>query len=98
MPNCIVEDENSVRMLEELAKVLNVGKSIVSDNLYAMEKIQKEGKWVLHKLSELTIQNSLFISLFTLHYFHKKKQYILYQIVLAIKNESIDNPSVKNYG
>jgi len=37
---------NSVRTLEELAEALNVDKSIVSDCLHAMGKIQKESKWV----------------------------------------------------
>jgi len=49
MPNCIVGlalDGNLDRTLEELAEALNVSKSIVSDCLHAMEKIQKEGKWV----------------------------------------------------
>jgi len=31
-------------MLEELAEALNINKSTVSNRLYAMGKIQKEGK------------------------------------------------------
>jgi len=38
-------DKNSARTLEELAEALNIDKSTVSDRLYAMERIQKEGKW-----------------------------------------------------
>jgi len=37
-------DENSARTLEELVEALNIGKSIVSNRLHAMGKIQKEGK------------------------------------------------------
>jgi len=40
-------DENSTRTLEELAKALNINESTVSDHLYAMGKIQKEGKWII---------------------------------------------------
>ena len=52
-------DENSLsnQTLEELAKALNVSKSIVYDCLHAIGKIQKESKWVLHELSKLAIQN-----------------------------------------
>lgn len=46
-------DEDSAQTLQELAEALNVGKSTVSDRLRAMGKIQKEGKWVPHELSEL---------------------------------------------
>ena len=52
-------DENSlsIQTLEELVKALNVDKSIVYDCLHVIGKIKKEGKWVLHELSELAIQN-----------------------------------------
>jgi len=54
-------DENLARMLEELAQTLNIDKSTVSDRLQAMRKIQKEGKYVSHKLFELVMQNRLTI-------------------------------------
>jgi len=39
-------NENLARMLEDLAQILNVGKSTVSDRLHAkMGKIKKEGKY-----------------------------------------------------
>jgi len=54
-----------------LAEALN-GKLIVSDRLHAMEKIQKEGKWISHELSELTIQNRSTICI-SLLFRHKKE-------------------------
>lgn len=55
----ILLDKNSLstQTLGELAKALNVDKSIVYDCLHAIGKIQKEDKWVLHELSKLATQN-----------------------------------------
>jgi len=49
-------NENSARSFEKLAKALKDGKLTVSNRLYAMRKIQKEGYM---NLSELAIQNLL---------------------------------------
>jgi len=38
----VLLDENSARTVEELTEALNVGKSIISDRLYAIEKIFKK--------------------------------------------------------
>lgn len=65
-------DENLAQTLQELSAALNVTPMAVSKclhvcrcNVNAMEKIQKEGKWVPHELTENAIANRLniFISL-----------------------------------
>jgi len=53
--------ENSAWMLKKITETLNVAKSIVSNRLHAMGKIQKEDQYVPHELSELAIQNCLSI-------------------------------------
>lgn len=45
-------DENSAQTLQELSAALNVTPMAVSKRLHAMGKIQKEGKWVPHELTE----------------------------------------------
>ena len=55
-------DENQTQTLEELSKVLNVSPMVVSKRLHAMGKIQKEGKWLPHELSENAILNRLSIA------------------------------------
>jgi hypothetical protein len=72
---------------------LDVSQNTVSKRLKAMGKIQKEGKWVPHELSELTIQNRYTcISLFS------RQKKFLYQ-VMEMKNGPImyiyDNPKWK---
>jgi len=49
-------DENSARTLEELAEILNVDKSTISDRLHGKIK-KKKSKWISHESSELAIQN-----------------------------------------
>ena len=56
-------DENSAQTLQELSAALNVTPMPVSKRLHAMEKIQKEGKWVSHELTENAIANRLNISI-----------------------------------
>jgi len=56
-------DENSAQTLQELSAALNVTPMAVSKRLHAMGKIQKEGKWVPHELTENAIANRLNISI-----------------------------------
>ncbi|EFN77241.1 Histone-lysine N-methyltransferase SETMAR, partial [Harpegnathos saltator] len=44
--------ENSARKQIELAEQLGVTQQIISKRLHEMGKIQKEGKWVPHELTE----------------------------------------------
>lgn len=72
-------DENPAQTLNELAEALGVGHSAVSDRLKAMGKIQKEGKWLPHELTEIGIQNryNTCVSLLS----RQKKKHFLHQIV-----------------
>ncbi|KAL6260857.1 hypothetical protein P5V15_008386 [Pogonomyrmex californicus] len=45
-------DINSAQTEKELAEQLGVTQQIISIRLHTMEKVQKEGKWVPHELSE----------------------------------------------
>jgi len=54
--------KNSVQTLLELSKALNVTPKAVSKPLHGMEKIHKEGIWLLHELSENVILNRLSIA------------------------------------
>lgn len=45
-------DENPCQTQQELAEQLGVTQPAISDRLHAMGKIQKEGKWVPHELTE----------------------------------------------
>ncbi|CAK9833798.1 Mariner Mos1 transposase [Anthophora retusa] len=45
-------DVNSAQTEEELAKQLGVTRQAISVRLHAMGKVQKQGRWVPHKLSE----------------------------------------------
>jgi len=76
-------DANSTQTLEGLAKVLNVGKLIVSDRLHAWESFEKKAK-LLHELSKLIIKNCLIVCISLLSHYKKK---FLYQIKKwAMKN------------
>lgn len=48
----VLLDENPCQTQEELAEQLGVTHQAISLRLHAMGKIQKEGKWVPHKLTE----------------------------------------------
>jgi len=50
-----------------------IDKSIVSNRLHVMKKIQKEGKWILHELFEMTIQNRLIVLAFSSENFSQKE-------------------------
>jgi len=66
---------------------------VVSKRLHAMEKIQKEGKWVPHELIENAIANRLNISISLLA---RQKKSFLWRIVTG--NEKwiyFDNPKRK---
>ena len=69
-------NENSAQTLQELSRALNVTPMAVSKRLHAMEKIQKEGKWVPHELTENAIANRLNISLFLCSPDRKKKFFV----------------------
>ena len=45
-------DEDDTQTQQQLADALDVGRSTISIRLHAMGKIQKEGKWVPHELTE----------------------------------------------
>jgi len=49
-------------------------------------EIQKKGKWILHELSELAIQNHL--SIICIIVFSSQKKQFLYQIVTGDENGS----------
>ena len=49
-------DEDSTQTLKQLAKALGVDQGTISRRLYAISKIQKEGKWVPYELKERDIE------------------------------------------
>jgi len=69
-------DENSPQTLQELSTALNVTPMAVSKCLHAMGKIQKEGKWIPHELTENAIANCLNISISLLARQKKKKFFL----------------------
>ena len=72
-------DENPAQSTSQLAEQLGVDKSTVSRRLKALGKIQKVGKWVPHKLTEINIGQRLKSVFFFLLKFKKKD--FLYKIV-----------------
>lgn len=68
-------DENTVQTESELAEALNVDRSTVGKRLHAMGKIQKEGKWVPHKLSERDIERR-FSTCEMLYQRYKRKSFL----------------------
>ena len=50
-------DEDDTQTQEQLAEALNMTCQGISKRLHAMGKIQKEGKWVPHELTERQIEN-----------------------------------------
>jgi len=66
----------------KVASLLDVSRNAVSKHLKAIRKIQKKGKWIPHKLSELPIQNyNTCLSLLSRH----KKEQFLYQVVTGVE-------------
>lgn len=87
-------NENTAQTLKELAEQLNVDESTVSRRLHAMGKIQKEGRWVPHKLSESAIANRFNIAVSLLA--KQKKKSFLYRIVTGDEKWIFyDNPKRK---
>ena len=43
-----LSEENPAQALQELALQIEINKLMISRYLYAMRKIQKKGKWLLH--------------------------------------------------
>jgi [histone H3]-lysine36 N-dimethyltransferase SETMAR len=72
-------DEDDTQTQEQLAKQLGVAQRTVSDRLKAMGKIQKEGKWVPHELTERQQENRKTISEMLLARYHRKS--FLHRIV-----------------
>lgn len=87
-------DEDNTQTEKQLAAALNVDESTVSRHLHAMGKIQKEGKWLPHELSESAIQNrfNIAVSLFA----RQKKKSFLWRIVTGDEKWIyFDNPKRK---
>ena len=68
-------EENPAQTLKELSQQLKVDKSTIFRRLQAMGKIQKEGKWQPHELTENAIANRLNISISLLAK-HNKKSFL----------------------
>jgi len=76
-------DEDDTQTQDQLAKVLNMTRQGVSKRLHAMGKIQKEGKWVPHELTERQMENRRTTSEILLLR-HERKSF-LHRIVTAEK-------------
>lgn len=50
-------DEDDTQTQDQLAEALNMTRQGISKRLHAMGKIQKEGKWVPHELTERQMEN-----------------------------------------
>lgn len=86
--------ENSARTLQELGNELGVTEAAVSKRLNAMGKIQKEGRWVPHELSESAIHNRFNITVSLLA--RQKKKSFLWRIVTGDEKWIYyDNPKRK---
>lgn len=72
-------DEDSTSTQSQLAELLNVGRSTISERLHAMGKIWKEGKWVPHELNDRQLEKRKNVSEMLLQR-HEKKTF-LYRIV-----------------
>jgi len=72
-------DINSKQTVKELAEQLGVTQQAISVHLHSMEKVQKEGRWVPHELSEDNKNRRGDIALTLLSKFRKK--HFLYKII-----------------
>ena len=78
---CMNEDldkllsENSAQTQTELAKQLGLCQKTVSNHLHEMGKIQKEGRWIPHQLSECN-KNQRLTSCLSLLSKHRKKSFL----------------------
>lgn len=87
-------NENPAQTLKELAEILDVNESTVSRRLHAMGKIQKEGKWLPHELSETAISNRFNIA-FSLLARQEKKSFLWRIVTGDEKWVYYDNPKRK---
>lgn len=72
-------NENSTQTENQLAKKLKTHRSTISRRLHMLGKIQKEGRWIPHMLSEIAISNRLNIAKSLLS--RNKKKSFLWRIV-----------------
>lgn len=86
--------EDSCQSSVELAKRLNVDHSTVIRRLHELGKIQKEGKWIPHKLSDENIASRITICLSLLNR-HKQKSFLHRIVTGDEKWIYFDNPSRK---
>ena len=85
-------DVNSAQTEEELAEQLGVTQRAISVRLHAMEKVQKDGRWVPHKLSEDNKNRRRDTALALLSKFRKK--YFLHKIITGDEKWIVyDNPN-----
>lgn len=86
-------NQNQSQTLKELAEILNVAILTVSKCLHILRKIQKEEKWVLHKLTAANMLNRVSVATSLLG---KKKKSFLCRIVTGDKKWiHYDNPKRK---
>ena len=78
-------DEDLRLSTRELAAQLNVDHSTVLRRLHDMDKINKVGKWVPHKLSEININQRLSTCISLLARY-KKKRAFYGKLLLVMKN------------
>lgn len=87
-------DGNPAQTLKELSDSLAVDESTVSRRLHAMGKIQKEGKWLPHELTENAISSRFNIAVSLLA--RQKKKSFLWRIVTGDEKWIYyDNPKRK---
>lgn len=89
-------DEDSAQTQRELSDKLGITQQAVSKRLYAMGKIQKEGKWVPHELTEDHCERRSSICLALLS--RQRKKSFLWQIVTGDEKwVYYDNPKRKKH-
>jgi len=72
-------DEDPTLTQKQMAEILEVSQKTISQRLHAMEKIQKEGKWVPHELNDRQMENRKTTSEMLLDRFKRKS--FLHRIV-----------------
>lgn len=87
-------DQDSTQTERQLAEALNVTRACVSRRLHALGKIQKEGKWVPHELSERDIERRKIICEILLRR-HKRKSFLPRIVTGDEKWVYFDNPKRK---
>jgi len=74
-------DEDNTQAQDQLAKALNMIRQGISKRLHAMGKIQKEGKWVPHELTERQMENRR--TTFEILFLRHERKSFLHRIVTA---------------